>query len=94
MSIAQLNHGYDSLSQKSNAGIAKYMVELRNNSGLLYRAQLDTSWKEKGRQPLLLPENAGNWNDLRIRRRLYESAASNAQIMESTLAGQGMLFLI
>ena len=90
MSIAQLNHGHDSLTKKSDAGIAKYMAELRNNSGLLFRNQLDTNWREVATHPLVLPENAGKWDNIRTRRRLYESAASNASMMESTLAGQGM----
>ena len=90
MSIAQLQHGHDSLTQKSDEGIAKYMTELRNSSGLLFRAQLDTTWKE-GDKPLLpLPDKDAKWDDIQFRRRAYESASSNAQMMETTLSGQGM----
>ncbi len=90
MSIAQLKHGHDSLSQKSDAGIAKHMTELQFNSGLLFRSQLDTNWNKKGWQPLLVEADPEKWNNPVERKRAYDSAASSARQMESTLTGQGM----
>ena len=90
MSIAQLKHGHDSLSQKSDAGIAKHMNDLRYNSGLMLRAQLDTAWNEKGWQILTLDADPEKWNDPKERQRAYISAASSARQMESTLSSQGM----
>ena len=90
MSIAQLKHGHDSLSIKSDAGIAKHMNELRYNSGLMFRSQLDTNWNEKGWQTLILEADPDKWNDPKERQRAYISAAGNARQMENTLNGQGM----
>ena len=90
MSIAQLQHGHDSLSEKSNAGIAKHLIELQRNSGLLFRSQLDTTWKTKERQRLVLESEPEKWSDPNERKRAYDNAASSARQMESTLGSQGM----
>ena len=90
MSIAQLKHGYDSLSQKSDAGLTKHMSELQYNSGLVFRSQLDTNWKSKGWQPLIIESDPEKWDDPKERKRAYEAATSSARQFESTLISQGM----
>ncbi len=91
MSIAQLTHGHDSLSQRSDSGIAKHMAELRNSGAFLFREQLDTNWKDGGRQPLVLESMPGKWEeDLKARRKALQSAMSSANQVQSTLSNQGM----
>ena len=90
MSIAQLKHDHDSLSQLADAGIAKYFTELKAGGGLIFRTQLDTNWKDKGWQPLIIESDSEKWNDLNERKRAYMSAASSAHQMEYTLTSQGI----
>ncbi len=90
MSIAQLQHGHDSLSEKSSEGIVKHMVELQRNSGLLFRSQLDTTWNTKGRQLFVLESEPEKWSDPAEKKRAYDNAVSSARQMETTLGSQGM----
>ena len=90
MSIAQLEHGMDSLGALSDAGVRKYLSELQGSGALQWRSQLDTNWKESGKQPLQLKEEPAKWDDPRNRKQIYERASSSAQQYQSTLQSQGM----
>ena len=90
MSIAQLEHGMDSLGALSDAGVRKYLSELQGSGALQWRNQLDTNWKESGKQPLQLKEEPAKWDDPRNRKQVYERASSSAQQYQSTLQSQGM----
>ena len=90
MSNAQLIHGRDSLARKSQAGVEKFLRELRNSSSLQWQHQLDTNWKVSGKKPLPIEGKPDKWNDPKEQKRVYETAASNATQLESTLQTQGM----
>ena len=90
MSNAQLIHGRDSLAEKQDAGIEKHLAELRNNGIFQWRNQLDTNWNEGGKKPIDLSQKPKKWEDLDELKRAYESAASSASQMQSTLTTQGM----
>ncbi|MBR1706503.1 MAG: methionyl-tRNA formyltransferase [Bacteroidales bacterium] len=88
MNIKQLNHGHDSLSLLASDGLERHMRDLSNSSGLMYRSQLDTSWKASGKKPL--PPGDPSWKSLKDEKRAYESASASASQMESTLRSQSM----
>ena len=90
MSIAQLEHGMDSLGALSDAGVRKYLSELQGSGALQWRNQLDTNWKESGKKPMQLQEEPAKWDDPRTRKQIYERASSSAQQYQSTLQTQGM----
>ena len=90
MSIAQLEHGMDSLGALSDAGVEKFLSELRGSGTLQWREQLDTNWKVSGKQPLQLKEEPAKWDDPKMRKQAYERASASAQQFQSTLQTQGM----
>lgn len=90
MSNEQLKHGRDSLGELAAAGLAKHLAELRGSSALMFRNQLDTNWKEGGKKPLDLEPRPEKWDNPRDYKRALEGAASNAQMLQSTLETQGM----
>ena len=90
MSNEQLKHGRDSLGELAAAGLAKHLAELRGSSALMFRNQLDTNWKEGGKTPLELERRPEKWENPRNYQRALQGAASNAQMLQSTLETQGM----
>ena len=90
MSNEELKHGRDSLSELADAGLRKHLAELRSSSALMFRNQLDTNWNKDGKTPLELERRPAKWEDPRDYRRALEGAASNAQMLQSTLETQGM----
>ena len=90
MSNAQLVHGRDSLAEKSRAGVERFLTQLRNSTFFRQPGQLDTNWREVGKQPLVLDREPAGWEDPQEKRTAYESAAVNAGQLESTLQTQGM----
>ena len=90
MSNAQLIQGRDSLALKSDAGVERFLNQLRNSSVFHWREQLDTNWRESGKKPLELERPPAGWEDQKTRRRAYEVASENATQLESTLQSQGM----
>ena len=90
MSNAQLKHGRDSLAEKSEAGVEKFMKEFRNSYTLQWQSQLDSGWQDPAKKPYDLDKKPGNWDDPQERRRLYEGALSNVNQLQSTIQTQGM----
>ena len=90
MSNAQLKHGRDSLAEKSEAGVEKFMKELRNSYTLQWQSQLDSGWQDPAKKPYDLDQKPSNWDDPHERRRLYEGALSNVNQLQSTIQTQGM----
>ena len=89
MSLANLRHGHDSLSNLVALGTEKHINEFTSNTGISYRQQLDTAWKGKANTPLsLLGEH--KWSNLKDKRRSYENAANTARQYENLLHGQSM----
>ena len=84
MSLKQLTAGHDSLSRLAMVGLEKHMKDLGNQSGLMYRHQLDTSWHSLGRLPLEYPVDH-KWKSLQDEKRAYDNAATSAGMMESSL---------
>ncbi len=89
MSLANLRHGHDSLSNLVTQGTEKHINEFTGNTGLSYRAQLDTAWKAKANTPLD-PQGREKWKSLKEKRRSYENAANVARQYENLLHGQSM----
>ena len=90
MSNVQLKHGRDSLAQKSDAGVEKFLTELRNSYALRWQSQLDSTWKDSSKRPYDLDKRPVKWNDPETRKHAYESALSSAQQIQSTVQTQGM----
>ena len=84
MSLKQLTAGHDSLSRLAMIGMEKHMKDLGSQSGLTYRHQLDTAWRSSGKLPLEYPLEH-KFKSLRDEKRAWESAASSAGMMESSL---------
>ena len=89
MSLANLRHGHDSLSNLVALGTEKHINEFTSNTGISYRQQLDTAWKGKANTPLSLP-GEHKWSNLKDKRRSYENAANTARQYENLLHGQSM----
>ncbi|MBO4339807.1 MAG: methionyl-tRNA formyltransferase [Bacteroidales bacterium] len=89
MSLVNLRHGHDSLSNLVNIGTEKHLREFSGNNGLSFRSQLDTSWKAKSYSPMPVPSE-GRWKSIRERQRAHESAVNYARQMENLLHGQTM----
>ena len=90
MSNAQLKHGRDSLAEKSEAGIQKFMQEIRSSYGLQFQKQLDSGWNDPAKKPYNLDWRPANWDDPQVRRRLYEGAVSGVNQIQTTVQTQGM----
>ena len=89
MSLKDLRHGHDSLSNLVAEGADKHLKEFSNQNSLTYRAQLDTSWREKASTTLPLPGER-KWTSLKDKLRGYENAATAARQFENLLHSQGM----
>ena len=90
MSNAQLKHGRDSLAERSEAGIQKFMQEIRTSYGLQFQKQLDSGWNDPAKKPYNLDWRPANWDDPQVRRRLYEGAVSGVNQIQTTVQTQGM----
>ena len=90
MSNAQLKHGRDSLAERSEAGIRKFMQEIRSSYGLQFQKQLDSGWNDPAKKPYNLDWRPANWDDPQVRRRLYEGAVSGVNQIQTTVQTQGM----
>ena len=90
MSNEQLKHGRDSLAEKSDAGVERFLKEIRNNYALNWQSQLDSGWKDPAKKPFDLEKRPVRWDDPVERRQAYESALSSAQQLMSTIQTQGM----
>ena len=89
-SNAELVQFRDSLAEKSDAGVRKYLVELRSSYGLQWQSQLDSGWKDPGKKPYDLSRRPKEWDDPHHLKQVYESAATAASQIESTVQTQGM----
>ena len=89
-SNAELVPFRDSLAEKSDAGVKKYLMELRTSYGLQWQSQLDSGWKDPGKKPYDLSRKPKEWNDPHVLKQVYESAATAASQIESTVQAQGM----
>ena len=88
MSIDQLTVSHDSLFRLQNNGLIRHRRDVMGSSGLIYRHQLDTGWRSLGYNPWKpVPYT---WKSLADKKKAYESAASSAQHLETTLRSQGM----
>ena len=90
MSNAQLKHGRDSLAERSEAGIQKFMQEIRSSYGLQLQKQLDSGWNDPAKKPYDLDWRPVNWDDPQVRRRIYEGAVSGVNQIQTTVQTQGM----
>ena len=90
MSNEQLKHGRDSLAEKSDAGVEKFMKEIRSSFALQWQSQLDSGWKDPAKKPFDLNRIPEDWNDPVERKQAYESALSCANQIQSTVQTQGM----
>jgi methionyl-tRNA formyltransferase len=89
-SNAELVQFRDSLAEKSDAGVRKYLVELRSSYGLQWQSQLDSGWKDPGKKPYDLSRRPKEWDDPHHLKQVYESAATAASQIGSTVQTQGM----
>ena len=89
-SKAELIHFRDSLAEKSDAGVKKYLMELKTSYALQWQSQLDSGWKDPGKKPYDLSQKPGKWDDPHRLKQAYESAAAAASQMGSTVQTQGM----
>ena len=89
MSLKNLRHGHDSLSLLVEDGVQKHMKEFSAQSQINYRAQLDTSWREKASATMAVPQEKG-WKGLKEKQKAYEYAASSAKQYENLLHSQSM----
>jgi len=89
-SNAELVHFRDSLAEKSDAGVKKYLMELRTSYALQWQSQLDSGWKDPGKKPYDLSQKPEKWDDPHRLKQAYESAAAAASQMGSTVQTQGM----
>ena len=90
MSSDQLKEGRDSVAEKAEIGIQKFLHELRASSSLQWQSQLDSGWKDPSKKPYDLDNKPSTWDDLEVRRRMYESAVTSAYQIQSTVQTQGM----
>jgi methionyl-tRNA formyltransferase len=89
MSNEQLKHGRDSLAEKSDAGVERFLQEIRSSYSLQWQKQLDSTWKDPAKKRFDLQEPAV-WQDPVRRRQAYEMALSGVNQLQSTLQTQGM----
>ena len=66
-------------------GIQKHLKEFKAQSQINYRAQLDTSWREKASAPMAVPQDKG-WKGLKEKQKAYEYAASAAKQIAASAA--------
>ena len=89
-SKAELIVARDSLAQKSEAGVKKFLSELRTSYGLQWQSQLDSGWNDPGKKPYDLDKKPEKWDDPHKLREAYESATAAATQIQSTVQTQGM----
>ena len=89
-SNAELVQFRDSLAEKSDAGVRKFLMELRSSYALQWQSQLDSGWKDPGKKPLDLSEKPEKWNDPHKLKQAYEAASLAASQIQSTIETQGM----
>ena len=89
MSNEQLKHGRDSLAEKSDAGVERFLQEIRTSYTLQWQKQLDSTWKDPAKKRFDLQEPEV-WQDPVRRRQAYEMALSGVSQLQSTLQTQGM----
>ena len=87
---AELIQARDSLARLSDAGVEKFLAEIRSSYTLQWQSQLDTNWKDPGKKPYDLDRKPAKWEDPAQLKQVYESAASNASQLQSTVQAQGM----
>ena len=80
----------DSLAEKSNLGVEKYLHELRTSYALAWQSQLDSTWKDAGKKPYDLDKKPEKWDDPHKLKQAYESASAAASQIQSTVQTQGM----
>ena len=89
-SNAELVQFRDSLAEKSDAGVRKFLMELRSSYALQWQSQLDSGWKDPGKKPLDLSEKPEKWNDPHKLKQAYEAASLAASQIQSTVETQSM----
>ena len=89
MNLESLRHGHDSLSRLVDDGAQRHLREFSSQTNLAYRAQLDTSWREKASAEMPVLAEKG-WKNLRDKQRGYESALTAARQYENLLNSQSM----
>jgi methionyl-tRNA formyltransferase len=89
-SNAELVQFRDSLAEKSDAGVRKFLMELRSSYALQWQSQLDSGWKDPAKKPLDLSEKPEKWNDPHKLKQAYEAASLAASQIQSTVETQGM----
>ena len=90
MSNEQLKHGRDSLAEKADAGVERFLKEIRNSYTLQWQSQLDSGWKDPAKKPFDLNKEPAKWDDPFERKQAYESALSSVNQLQSTIQTQGM----
>ena len=90
MSNEQLKHGRDSLAQKSDAGVERFLREIRSSYTLQWQSQLDSGWKDPAKKPYNLAKEPAKWKDPVERKEAYASALSSVNQLQSTIQTQGM----
>lgn len=89
-SNAELVQFRDSLAEKSDAGVRKYLMELRSSYALQWQSQLDSGWKDPGKKPYDLASKPKEWDNPRKLKQAYEAASLAATQVQSTVETQGM----
>ena len=89
-SNAELVQFRDSLAEKSDAGVRKYLMELRSSYALQWQSQLDSGWKDPGKKPYDLSSKPKEWDNPRKLKQAYEAASLAATQVQSTVETQGM----
>ena len=89
-SNAELVQFRDSLAGKSDAGVKKFLMELRTSYALQWQSQLDSGWKDPGKKPYGLDPKPKKWDDPHKLKQAYEAASLAASQVQSTVETQGM----
>ena len=89
-SNAELVQFRDSLAGKSDAGVKKFLMELRASYALQWQSQLDSGWKDPGKKPYGLDPKPKKWDDPHKLKQAYEAASLAASQVQSTVETQGM----
>jgi len=89
MSLKQLRHGHDSLSNLVREGTMKHVRDFRAQGYLGHMNQLDTNWREQA-QAVMPPPSADHWKTLKEKETALGKAAEAARQYESLAKGQEM----
>ncbi len=90
MQLKDLRQGRDSLSRLNEEGIRKRVYQFLHSTGLDYRRQLDSTWREKEEKGVMEPLGDSQWKTPREKRTAFENAQRDAASYEQIARNQMM----